>query len=84
MGRIDLWAPRLTNLNLQAAYDLQEVHFLKDHALKKDLPENFRFSSALNVDSTNAILGKQAVKAILAHPRFRGTNEDLENDFDDF
>lgn len=84
LGRIDLWAPRLTNLNLQAAYDLQEVHFLKDHALKKDLPENFRFSSALNVDSTNAILGEQAVKAILAHPRFRGTKKDLENDFDDF
>lgn len=82
LERIDLWAPRLEVLNVQAAYDLSEIHFLETHEIEKELPSNFRFHQELHVDSTNALLGEQAIESILAHPRFSGERSDLESDFD--
>lgn len=79
LERIDLWAPNLIDLNLQAAYDLHEIHFLDNHELKEQLPPNFRCTETLRVTSTNAILGDQALSELNAHPRVRQTieNEDF-------
>ena len=84
LRRVDLWAPRLTNLNVEAAYDLAEIHFLEKHDVLGDelqlplgSPEDFTFREELRVDASNACLGTQAVEAILAHPRFRGKRTSL-------
>lgn len=77
LERVVLWAPSLVHLNVQAAYDLNEIHFLKDHALKAQLPSNFCCNDQLRVDTTNAILGEQAVAELNAHPR---VSETIEND----
>ena len=79
LRRVDLWAPRLTNLNVEAAHDLAEIHFLEKHVLGDELPapEDFTFREELRVDASNACLGTQAVEAILAHPRFRGKRTSL-------
>ena len=69
LERIDLWASRLVSLDVQAAYDLQEVHFLKDHPLKAELPPNFECNDELRVNAVNAILGEQALAELNAHPR---------------
>ena len=82
LERIDLWAPRLVDLNVQAAYDLNEIHFLKKHDLMKELPANFAFGDELCVNATNANLGAHAIESIVAHPRFRGDSSSLETDYD--
>lgn len=81
LARIDLWTPNLVDLNVQAAYDLHQVHFLKDHALKSQLPSDFRCMEELRVNSANAILGEQALAELNAHPRVRETivNEDYSS-----
>jgi hypothetical protein len=73
-SRIDLWAPRLTNLDVQSAYDLEEIHFLRDHhhssaLLKRQLPRNFQCREELCVNAMNACLSRQALEALRAHPR---------------
>lgn len=72
LERLDLWAPRLTNLDVQAAYDLEQVHFQKNHALKHELGEDFGFDEPLRVNATNASLSRQAIGAIASHPRVDG------------
>lgn len=77
LQRIDLWAPRLVRLDVQAAYDLNEIYFLKEHSLSAQLPPNFVCNEELDVNYTNAILGEQAVAELNAHPRIR---ESIETD----
>jgi len=77
---VDIWAPRLTNFSVQAAYDLSQVHFLKIHALKAELPSDFTFDEELSVNAENVNLGNHALEAIATHPRFRGTRESLQMD----
>ena len=72
----------MVDLNVQAAYDLEEVHFLEEHPLKDDLPQGFSFDQELEVNATNVLLGEQAVEEILAHPRFRGQRNSLERNDD--
>lgn len=79
--RIELWAPRLTNLDVQAAYDLEEIEFLRDHPLKRELPDNFCFREELVVNAMNACLGQQAIAALRAHPR---VHQEIEMDDPDF
>ncbi len=79
---VDIWAPRLTKLSVQAAYDLSQVHFLKTHPLEAQLPSNFTFDEELSVNAENVDLGNQALDAIASHPRFRGTRESLQMDED--
>mmetsp|Transcript_28825 Transcript_28825/g.72398 ORF Transcript_28825/g.72398 Transcript_28825/m.72398 type:complete len:112 (+) Transcript_28825:310-645(+) len=44
-----LWAPRLENLDLQAAYDLECVEFVDHPALRAQLPAGFTCSAPLRV-----------------------------------
>ena len=70
---LELYAPRLTILDVQAAYDLDKIVFKDDHpTLKSKLPANFAFGERLHVNAVNALLGPTAKQAILSHPRFRG------------
>jgi hypothetical protein len=69
LQRIDLWAPRLFNLDVQAAYDLNEVHFLKEHSLAAQLPPNFVCNEELKVNDTNAMA------ELNAHPLIRESIE---------
>lgn len=81
LQRLDIWAPRLEDLNVQAAYDLEEIHFMESHSLEAELPDGFHHDAELHVNSTNISLGRQAKAAIRAHPRFHGA---LEQDHDDY
>jgi hypothetical protein len=69
LQRIDLWAPRLFNVDVQAAYDLNEVHFLKEHSLAAQLPPNFVCNEELKVNYTNAMA------ELNAHPLIRESIE---------
>lgn len=80
MSHLEIWAPKLVSLNVQACYDLDSIQFLKTHPLKKDLPENFSCSLPLSLDVENACLGQIAIQALSEHPRVdsRKLSEDLE------
>jgi hypothetical protein len=70
LGRIDVWAPRLKKLDLQAAWDIQEIHFLPTHpTLARDLPPNFVCPDELVVSTMNVNVKGQALAALRAHPR---------------
>ena len=78
---LEIYAPRLTKLDLQAAYDLDQILFHHNHStLSRKLPPDFRFTKELQVNSFNALLGSGAKRAIRSHPRFHG---ELEEDDDD-
>jgi hypothetical protein len=68
LTRIELWAPVLESLDVQATHDLEEIHFLKDHALKARLPPHFVCNDELHVNAANATLGNQALEELNAHP----------------
>jgi hypothetical protein len=69
MSNLQLWAPNLIRLDLQACYDLDSITFLENHPLKKDLPKNFSCSEPLSLNVENACLGPKAVEALSNHPR---------------
>lgn len=69
LTRIELWAPVLESLDVQATRDLEEIHVLKDHALKARLPPHFVCNDELHVNAANATLGNQALGELNAHPR---------------
>ena len=78
---LELYAPRLTMLDVQAAYDLDDIKFVDTHpTLSAKLPTNFRFNKELEVNSLNACLGESAKHAINNHERFYG---ELQEDDDD-
>ncbi|CAJ1960630.1 unnamed protein product [Cylindrotheca closterium] len=78
---LELYAPRLTMLNVQAAYDLDVIKFVDTHpVLSKKLPKNFRFNRELEVNTVNACLGGEARHAIEHHPRFYGGLDDDDSD----
>jgi hypothetical protein len=81
LERIDVWAPRLTQLDVQAAYDLDEIYFLKNHPLERDLPANFVCREELTVNAINACLGRQAMAELNAHPRVHGEIEMEDDDY---
>ncbi|CAJ1960628.1 unnamed protein product [Cylindrotheca closterium] len=75
---LELYAPRLTMLNVQAAYDLDVIKFVDTHpVLSKKLPKDFDFEEELEVNVENACLGEEAKHAIWLHPRFDGDEEDV-------
>jgi len=67
LEHLELWAPNLQKLNLQACYDLRRVHFLPTHPLAKKLPANYRCPHRLHINVENANLSPQARHA-LQHP----------------
>jgi len=82
---LELYAPRLTMLDVQAAYDLDEIKFNDTHpVLTQKLPKNFQFNQELEVNTVNACLGEGAKHAIAHHPRFYGDLEEGDSDDDGF
>lgn len=61
--------PRLVMLDMQAAFGLKTIHFLKRHALGRELPDDFEFDKELKINRLNASLSGQAVRALESHPR---------------
>jgi hypothetical protein len=79
LSKLDLWAPTLEKLDIQGCYDLSSIIFLDKHPLKAKLSANFYFDEELQVKVDNAILGNEAKRALMEHPR----TEDLTFDFKD-
>lgn len=77
---LELWAPCLTRLDVQACYDLENIRFLGDHKLKAELPRNFDFGPELHVNAINACLGDAAMSALVNHPRVRRPIETEDDD----
>lgn len=85
MQYLELYAPRLTMLDVQAAYDLEEINFVDTHpVLSQKLPRNFQFEEELHVNVVNACLGRKAQRAIVNHARFHGELCENDEDDDDF
>ena len=73
---VSIWAPRLTMLRLQGCYSLNEIDFPATHSLAASLPAGFAFHAPLQVNTTNANLGRKAMQALRAHPRATAARAD--------
>ena len=70
---LEVWAPRLERLNLQACYDLDFVKVLADHPLRAALPDGTAFSR-FTVRLVNA--SQEAIPMLLATGRVDGFDPD--------
>ena len=78
---IDLYAPRLLNLNLQACYGLERIDIKDSHpTLSHDLPDGFQ-PTRFSVSHMNATLDRSLVLYLMEHPRVN--YEDDGGDSDD-
>lgn len=79
LQEVSVYAPRLVELNLQACYDIEEIHILDAHPRFPDnsggTPTTFR------VQTENALLSESARNTLRTHPRvlWDGDNEDGDN-----
>eukprot|EP00038_Savillea_parva_P012791 m.206983 g.206983 ORF g.206983 m.206983 type:complete len:381 (-) comp23533_c0_seq1:138-1280(-) len=67
---ITIWAPNLEHLGLQGCFALEDITFLDDHPLAKDLPAG-RKPSVFTVNTANAVLGPNAISVLDTCPRVR-------------
>jgi len=74
LNNLEIWAPRLELLNLQACYDLNDINFLSTHPLVVNLEPQFKHRVPLVVTAENAALGERALEAISRHPRVTPAN----------
>mmetsp|Transcript_7250 Transcript_7250/g.17760 ORF Transcript_7250/g.17760 Transcript_7250/m.17760 type:complete len:354 (+) Transcript_7250:173-1234(+) len=75
---LELWAPRIEHLDVQAAYDLEDIRFIENVELRDKLPSGFTCSAPLRVTAVNANLGAMARENLLAHPRVTAIEGDAE------
>lgn len=64
---LNIWAPNLQTLGLQACYSLQRLDFLDVHPLQSALPANHQIPDLL-VNTANANLSAQAKRSLRNHP----------------
>jgi len=77
---IDLYAPRLLNLNLQACYGLASIRIKETHAtLSDELPEGFQ-PTRFSVSAMNANLEPRLVRYLQQHPRANFEYDDGSDD----
>jgi len=80
LSAIELWAPRLQSLNVQACYWLEEITILESHPLAAELPAGFT-PTRFQLYTVNASLTPELKIAMRAHPRvtFAQDGSDDEN-----
>jgi len=69
MTNLEIWAPRLTQLDISGAHELEKIKFCKSHPLKKKLPEDFWLNEPLSIKGIHDDMEPQVLKALEAHPR---------------
>ena len=80
LSSIDLYAPRLLNLNLQACFGLELIRIRDAHpTLSGDLPDGFQPTRFL-VSTVNANLEPRLVRYLKQHPRANFENDEDEDD----
>ena len=86
---IDLWAPRLEDLNLQACYALKSIRIKDTYPiLSGDLPPGFQ-PTMFGVSAVNAVLDPHLVRYLTQHPRVileyeDGSDEQVGNPMEAF
>jgi hypothetical protein len=68
---IEVWSPRLTELNISASFDLTEVNILADHPLRAELTSDDAELplSKFSVDVTNCCNNMALTSVLRANPR---------------
>eukprot|EP00918_Siedleckia_nematoides_P081867 GHVU01179452.1.p1 GENE.GHVU01179452.1~~GHVU01179452.1.p1 ORF type:complete len:305 (-),score=45.56 GHVU01179452.1:274-1188(-) len=67
---LEMWAPKLVKLDLQAAYGVTDVNLLTTHRLAEDLPPGHELSKFyLNVE--NCTFSARQLEEFESHPRVR-------------
>lgn len=78
---VTIWAPSLSSLRLQACYSIENLKFLKTHALAESLARNHVPPRELEVNITNANLSSSAMRALEKHPRAVVHGRDMDLGF---
>mmetsp|Transcript_10161 Transcript_10161/g.25486 ORF Transcript_10161/g.25486 Transcript_10161/m.25486 type:complete len:121 (-) Transcript_10161:131-493(-) len=84
LRELELWAPRLEKLDLQAVWDLDRIEFVENPALRAQLEEGFTFTAPLRVSVINGKIGANARRNLLEHPSVRKIEGDKYGDDGDF
>jgi hypothetical protein len=75
---IEVWAPRLQQLDVVACYDMSKIGILTDHALRSELPSDVTMSRFC-VDVTNCCENIALASRLRANPRVAKVVDDTQN-----
>jgi len=77
---IEVWAPRLKELNISGSFDITKVNILADHPLRAELPSESEPFSKFSVDVTNCCENVALVRVLRANPRVATIIDESDRD----
>eukprot|EP00918_Siedleckia_nematoides_P016154 GHVU01034801.1.p1 GENE.GHVU01034801.1~~GHVU01034801.1.p1 ORF type:complete len:421 (-),score=39.18 GHVU01034801.1:247-1509(-) len=75
---LDIWAPNLVTLDLQAAWEMKELNILTTHRMARELPPGHQ-PSKFDLNIENCSFSGSQVETFESHPRVRSISRGANN-----